>query len=174
MTAPAEVTLRPYCLEDIAAVAQYANNQKIACNLRDAFPYPYTLEDAEWFVQDCIRKEGQGQAVRAILADGAFAGSVGLFLQQDVARFSCELGYWLAEPFWGGGIMTKAVCEMTEYAFSVLRLTRVYAQPFAYNTASERVLQKAGFEREGVLKKSVYKNGVFYDSILYARVRETL
>lgn len=149
-----------------------ANNRKIADCLRDVFPHPYALADAIWFIEDCAKQEGRTQAVRAIEVDGELAGCISLSFGQDVARFSCELGYWLAEPFWGKGVMTQAVCQMTEYAFSSLGKNRVFAQPFAQNFASQRVLEKAGFQREGVLRKSVYKNGVFQDAVLYAKVQE--
>ena len=97
---------------DAASIARYADNAKIAANLRDVFPCPYAPQDAATFVESCIRQEGRGQMCRAIEVDGEAAGSIGLFLGSDVYRRSAELGYWLGEPFWGRGIMTAAVETM--------------------------------------------------------------
>ena len=102
-----DFTLRPWREADAASIARYADNAKIAANLRDVFPCPYAPQDAATFVESCIRQEGRGQMCRAIEVDGEAAGSIGLFLGSDVYRRSAELGYWLGEPFWGRGIMTE-------------------------------------------------------------------
>lgn len=107
-----DFTLRPWREADAASIARYADNAKIAANLRDVFPCPYAPQDAATFVESCIRQEGRGQMCRAIEVDGEAAGSIGLFLGSDVYRRSAELGYWLGEPFWGRGIMTAAVETM--------------------------------------------------------------
>ena len=100
-----DFTLRPWREADAASIARYADNAKIAANLRDVFPCPYAPQDAATFVESCIRQEGRGQMCRAIEVYGEAAGSIGLFLGSDVYRRSAELGYWLGEPFWGRGIM---------------------------------------------------------------------
>jgi RimJ/RimL family protein N-acetyltransferase len=79
-----------------------------------------------------------------------------------------ELGYWVAEPFWGKGIMTKAVLQMVDYGFKTFDITRIFARPFGTNIASQTVLEKAGFILEARLDKTLYKNGEFLDELIYA------
>ena len=169
-----QITLVPWEERFIPQVAKYANNPHIAANLRDVFPWPYTEADADWFVRDCMARDGQGVLFRAILADGECVGSISVTQGADVYRRSGELGYWLAEPLWGRGIMTWAVREMCREAFAALDIARIYAEPYAYNTGSRRVLEKCGFTLEGTLRQSVYKNGRMLDSCIYALLREKL
>ena len=110
-------TLEEWSEAYIPSVEKYANNEKIAGRLRDSFPYPYTKEDAEWFVKDCMEKEGKTQFSRAIVIDKEAVGSISLLFGDDVYSRSAELGYWLGEPFWRKGIMTEAVQKMCEEAF---------------------------------------------------------
>ena len=163
-----EFTLETWKKEHIPSVAKYADNEKIAGRLRDSFPYPYTEDDAEWFVQDCMEKEGITQLARAIIVNGEAVGSITVMLNDDVYCKSAELGYWLGEPFWRKGIMTKAVQLMCEEAFRRYKLVRIYAEPISTNLASRGVLEKAGFELEGIKRKSIFKNGCIQDSYLYA------
>ena len=167
-----DFTLRPWRKGDDVSIARYADNQKIAANLRDVFPWPYSRQDAVDFVEGCIQNEGRGQLCRAIVLDGEAVGSIGLFLGADVYRRSAELGYWLGEPFWGQGVMTAAVAAMCREGFAAWDIVRIHAEPFARNAASRRVLEKAGFTLEGTLRRSVYKNGEMLDSCIYALVRE--
>lgn len=166
-----EFLLREWEKPDAAKIVRYADNPKIAANLRDSFPYPYTMADSQSYVDFCVENEGKRQICRAIEIAGEPVGSIGVFLQSDVARRSAELGYWLAEPFWGKGVMSAAARQLCEEAFERFNLLRIFAEPYAYNTGSRRVLEKAGFQLEGTLKKSVFKNGTVYDSCMYALVR---
>ena len=166
--------LREWQLTDAPSVAIYANNMKIALNLRDAFPFPYTLDHAMQFIQSCMGNEGMGQMTRAIVADGHAVGSIGVFVQQDVNRKSAEVGYWLAEPYWGNGIMPQAVRQICKEAFRAFSLERIYAEVFAPNRASARVLEKAGFILEGVLRNSVYKNGCVLNARLFSVLKDEL
>lgn len=165
-------TFRPWRREDAAAIVPYADDPLVARNLRDVFPNPYTLADAEGYVRDCVEREGRGQLCRAIVVDGQAAGSIGLFLGNDVYRKSAELGYWLGRPFWGHGIMTAAVEEICALGFAAWDIVRIHAEPYARNAGSRRVLEKAGFQLEGIQRKSVFKNGELLDSCIYARLRE--
>ena len=162
--------IRDWVKEDAAALTKHANNQKIAVNLRDRFPYPYTLSDAKSFLNRITSE--MPRTVFAIATKTEAIGSIGLMMGQDVHRFTAELGYWLAEPYWGQGIMTSAVIAITEFGFRELGLNRIYAEPYASNPASVRVLEKAGFEFEGRLCASVVKNGKVLDQLMYAKVRE--
>ena len=89
-------------------------------------------------------------------------------LHHDVERVSAEIGYWLAEPFWGRGIITEALAAVTAYAMQHYGLTRIYAVPFAWNAASCRVLEKAGYVLEARLRHSAIKNGELTDQMQYA------
>ena len=153
-------------------IAHFADNPRIAEWLRDAFPSPYTARDAREYMQGCISAGERDRFCRAITVDGRAVGSIGVFLGGDVYFKSAELGYWLAEPFWGRGIMTRAVREVCREAFGLFpQLERIYAEPFAGNIGSRRVLERAGFTLEGVLRKSVCKRGVLQDSCMYALLR---
>lgn len=166
-----EFLLRAWKTQDAAKIVRYADNPKIAANLRNSFPYPYTTADAQAYVDSCVENEGKRQLCRAIEIAGEPVGSIGIFLQNDVSCRSAELGYWLAEPFWGKGIMTAAARQLCGEAFDRFDLVRISAEPYAYNTGSRRVLEKAGFTLEGILRKSVFKNGTVYDACMYALVR---
>lgn len=163
--------LRKWREEDVPSIALYANNKKIADNLRNVFPFPYTLDDAKEYVTMCIGGNKAWQCVRAIVVNGEAVGSIGLFLKDDVYCKSAELGYWLGEPFWGHGIMSDAISGLCGLAFSQYDIVRIFAEPYAYNIGSRRALEKAGFQLEALLKKSVYKNGTFFDSCIYSLVR---
>ncbi len=165
-----QITLRRWRIEDAPDVARYANNEKIARNLRDVFPYPYSLCDAETYIADCIAAGDAGRLCRAIEAGGRAVGSIGVFVGSDVYSKSAELGYWLAEEYWGRGIMTQAVREICAEAFNRFEIVRIYAEPFARNAGSRRVLEKAGFTIEGVMRRGVYKRGEVLDYCMYALV----
>ncbi len=162
--------LRPWRIEDAESLASYANNSKIAENLRDVFPYPYTLSDAKGYIEFCLGLKEQ--LCFAVEVGGEAAGSIGVFIKDDVYRKSAELGYWLGEQYWGRGIMSKAVLQICELAFSNYDIVRIFAEPFARNIGSRRVLEKAGFELEGILRKSVCKNGIIEDSCMYAKLKD--
>ena len=163
-----EYIIRDWQVEDAPAVAKYANNRKIWINLRDAFPYPYRLQDAESFISRVI--EANPITVFAIATQSEAIGSVGLMVGKDVHRYTAEMGYWLAEPFWGKGIMTQAVKSMSSYAIRNLKLHRIFAEPYSTNPASARVLEKAGFICEGILRSNVFKDGKVLDQYLYSYV----
>ncbi|MGI5971373.1 MAG: GNAT family N-acetyltransferase [Oscillospiraceae bacterium] len=163
-----EFTLRPFIEADAFSIARYANNIKIWRNLRDLFPHPYTIADAFGFIAACSTEKGQ--FIRAIDIGGEAAGSIGLAYGKDVHSKTAELGYWLAEPYWGRGVMTGAVTEICGLAFGELGLMRVFAEPYSDNIASRRVLEKAGFVLEGVMRKAAVKQGVIKDCCMYARI----
>lgn len=166
--------LRPWRQADIEAVAEAADNPNIAANLRNIFPSPYTLADAEWFVEDCIAQGEARQLMRAIAVNGRAAGSISVSRKDDVYEKSAELGYWLAEDYWGRGIMTEAVRQICREAFDRFDILRVFAEPFAENVGSRRVLEKAGFTCEGIMRNGVYKNGRAQSYCMYALLREEL
>ncbi len=165
-----EYVIRDWQADDALSIVTYANNKKVSKNLRDVFPFPYSMNDAEDFLLNIAQQ--QTKTVFAIATSSEAIGSIGLTLGQDVHRFTAELGYWLAEPFWNKGIVTKAVNKFTEFAFKKFKLHRIFASPYACNTPSIKVLEKAGFEREGVLRASAFKNNKVLDQILYSKLKE--
>lgn len=156
--------------EDAPAIAKYANNRKIWMNLRDYFPHPYHISHAKAFLDNVAGQ--QPITFFAIANDQKAIGSIGLMMGEDVHRYTAELGYWLAEPFWGRGIMTEVVSKFTEVAFEKFRLNRIFAEPYKNNKASVRVLEKSGFVFEGILRANVCKDGKILDQYLYAKIRD--
>ncbi len=170
---PVPFLLRPWQVEDIPSVAKYADNPCIAAWLRNVFPHPYTRQDAESYIYSCIEAGEDGQITRAIVADGTAVGSIGIFRNQDIYERTAEIGYWLAEPYWGHSILSRAVPQLCAEAFARWEdLVRIYAEPFADNPGSRRVLEKSGFTLEGILRNHICKNGTLHDSCIYALLRE--
>lgn len=162
--------LRPFTLEDLESLVKYANNPKIAGNLTNQFPYPYTKEHGKRFIE--MAMSHQPTRIFTIEIHGEAAGGIGIHPQSDVYCKNAELGYWLAEPYWGNGIITSAIKQMIEYGFSNFDIIRIYARPFSTNMASQKVLEKAGMKKEAVLKNAFYKNGEFLDEIIYSISRQ--
>ena len=162
-------TIRPWRLDDAESLAKHANNRKVWLALRDLFPHPYTIQDAHEFLQKKITEQ---LAINfCIEIDGAAVGGIGMRVGEDVHRHTAALGYWLGEDFWGRGIMTEAVATFTDFCFENFPLHRIFAEVFANNPASARVLEKAGFVFEGCLKNNVIKDRKLLDSLLYAKTR---
>ncbi len=162
-------TIRDWRPGDADSLVRHANNWNVWINLRDSFPHPYTLADAEEWIRKVTKAVPNTNLV--IVIDGSAAGAIGLHFKRDVFRRSVEIGYWLGEEFWGRGVMTEAVQAVTEYAFSSFDLCRIYAGVFEGNLASMKVLEKAGYTLEARLKKNVTKNGKTLDEFIYAIVR---
>lgn len=162
--------LRPLEFSDKQSLAALANNKKIWDNLRDYIPYPYSEDDAEFFI-DQTKREHPRQNF-AIEHDGKLCGVIGLLVQKDVYQKTAEIGYWLGEPYWGKGIATKAVELMITYGFKELHLVRIYSGVFEYNVASMKVLEKNGFAKEGIFKKAIFKNGKIFDEHRFCLLNE--
>ena len=158
--------LRPWSAGDEPSLVRHANNYKIWRNLRDGFPHPYTLADAKQWVSFAQQKSPQ--TLFAVEVGGEAVGSVRLFPKSDIERLSAEIGYWIGEATWGNGIATAAVRTLSTYGFKELGLTRIFAVPLVSNPASMRVLEKAGYVREGVLRRSTIKEGIVLEQVLYA------
>ena len=158
--------VRSWEMSDVDSIARYANNRNVWINLRDAFPHPYSKQNARDFIR-AVRQRTP-ETTFAIVVGGEAIGSVGFVLHPDVERVSAEIGYWIGEPFWGRGIATDALVAVTRYAIDTHHLTRVYALPFAWNKPSCRVLEKAGFVLEARLRRSAVKDGIVTDQMQYA------
>jgi len=161
-----DFSLRKWNPEDVETLMKYANNPKIAANLTDQFPHPYQRENAEAFI--AMATKNDPPTIFAIEVNGEAAGGIGLHAQSDIHRKNMELGYWVAEPFWGKGIMTKAVVQMVDYGFKTFAIERIFARPFGTNIGSQKVLENAGFTLEGRFEKTLFKNGEYLDELIYA------
>lgn len=160
-------TLRPWRIEDTASLCLHANNSNVAMNLRDIFPFPYTLSDAEFFIINIA--SNPKNLVLAFEIDGNACGAVGIHPDADANQ--AELGYWLGEQYWGKGIATEAVNAIVDYGFQTLSLKRIHASVFEQNKASMRVLEKCGFVKEVINKKAILKNNVFLDEHVFAKYK---
>jgi RimJ/RimL family protein N-acetyltransferase len=161
------VSIRRYRIDDISVLPILANNRNIWNNMRDLFPHPYQKQDAEAWVRKAMPEEPCHNF--AIDVNGQLGGGIGLNLQQDVYRKNAEIGYWVAENFWGQGIASRSVSLLCDYAFRQFDLVRLYAGIFAHNKASMRVLEKNHFILESISKKAVFKDGNLIDQFNYVR-----
>lgn len=159
--------LRSLRINDAPIFAKQANNLKIANMVQDRFPHPYTEKAAEQFITNL--SQSNDQKVFGIEVDGQVAGAIGLKFQPDVYRFSVEMGYWLGEAYWGRGIMSKAIETVTDYALQKMNMNRVFARVYENNPGSMKALEKAGFEKEGIAKKAVVKNGEVLDLYVFGK-----
>lgn len=158
--------LKPWSIDDLESLVRYANNWNIARFMTDGFPFPYTEENGKAFI--AMATSHTPSQIFAIVVNGEAVGGIGIHPQTDIYRKNAELGYWLAEPFWGNKIITKAISEIVAYAFATFEIERVFAKPFGSNIASQRVLEKAGFILEGRFEKTIIKNGEYEDELVYA------
>jgi RimJ/RimL family protein N-acetyltransferase len=160
--------VRPWRASDADAIVRHADNVEVAKQLRDRFPHPYTRQNAADFLQFAASVHPPTNL--AIEVAGEAVGGVGFVPGTDIERYSVEIGYWLGQSMWGRGIATEAVTLVSDYVFDALGMLRLFAVPFADNAASCRVLEKAGFTREAVMRASSVKFGESRDQALYARI----
>lgn len=161
--------VRSFRETDAAELARHANNRNVWLQLRDRFPHPYTIDDARGFIT--FARGADPETAFAVTVGDLPVGSVGAVLGEDVERCSAEVGYWLGESCWGRGIATRALVGFTRFALAAYEVERLFAVPFAANTASCRVLEKAGYRLEGRMRRSAVKDGVVQDQLLYATLR---
>jgi len=163
--------LRQWSISDAADIAKAINNQNVLKNLRDGIPFPYTVSDGEDFIRQNLSAPKDSKYAWAIAVGGQAVGSVGLFRKENIHFRTAELGYYIAEEYWGRGIVPLAVKEACDYIFENTDIIRIFAEPFAYNTASCRVLEKVGFEFEGVLRQNAVKNDTVIDMRMYSLIK---
>jgi len=163
------IYLRPWVIEDKELLADYFNNIKIWNNLRDYIPHPYSVEDAERFILKQIELFPSQNF--AIISNEVIVGGIGINLNEDIYRMNVELGYWIAEPFWGKGIATEAIRQMVLYVFENFAINRIVAEVFEYNKASMRVLEKNGFHLENVTYKGILKNELLHNNYIWVLQR---
>lgn len=168
------ITIREWKVSDAEALAGLLNDKKILDNLRDGLPYPYTTDDALFYINSCISADKNSNFCFAIVYNDKVVGSIGIFRQDNIHFRTAELGYYIGADYWGKGIMTEAVRLACKHVFGSTDIVRIYAEPFAENIGSCRVLEKNGFILEGVLRKNAYKKGVFRDMKMYALIKEQI
>ena len=164
-----ECIVRSYRPGDAVSLAKHGNNRRIWENLRDRFPHPFTEAQAAQYIEQL--SSSNDEVSFAIEVEGEAVGGISLRPGSDIERIGAELGYWLGEALWNRGVTTAAIRLVTDYAFNKKRLERVFAIPFTTNVASCRALEKAGYDREGTMRRSAIKDGRIMDQYLYARVR---
>ncbi len=169
IAADGDIILRTFTESDCPRMVELANNEKISMNLRDGFPHPYTMDHAREFIERCISLDPP--SIFAIEYKGEYAGNIGIMKGTDVYRKSAEVGYFLGEQYWNKGIATIALKLACEYGFAHLDIVRIHAGVYEHNLASQRVLEKAGFKKEGVFEKAVFKMEKFWNEVRYAKVK---
>ncbi len=167
-----ECKIRSWRLEDASDLAKALNNKKIQDNLRDGLPYPYTIEDAIAYISAMLNSDKDKVYAFAITIDDKAIGSIGVFRKDNIHFKTAEMGYYIAEEYWGQGIGTSAVQQVCKYIFENTDMIRIFAEPFSYNIGSCRILEKAGFLYEGTLRRNAVKNGVILDMRLYSIIKE--
>lgn len=165
------IKIKNWELSDAKALSRVLSNKKVQDNLRDGLPYPYTEQDGQAYIAAILAANSNNIFSFAITADGNVIGNVGAFRQCNIHNKTAELGYYVAEEYWGNGIASEAVIQLCDYIFSHTDIVRIFAEPFAYNTASCRVLEKAGFQYEGTLRSNAFKNGKLIDMKMYSRLK---
>ena len=163
--------IRSWRPEDAAALARAINDEAVQANLRDGLPFPYTVSDAEAFIGFALAA-GDGMYSFAVTENDACIGSISVTRGENIHRLTGELGYYIARERWGRGYATRAVREICRYVFENTDIVRIYAEPFADNAASCRVLEKAGFTLEGTLRSNAIKSGRIRDTRIYSLLRE--
>lgn len=163
--------IRQWTIEDAADLASAVNNKNVQDHLRDGLPYPYTEEDAKDFINAMLSADKNSVFPFAIASGRKAIGSIGVFRKENIHFRTAELGYFIAEPFWGKGFGTSAVRQICRYIFENTDIIRIFAEPFAYNAASCRILEKSGFSYEGTLRNNAFKNGRILDMKLYALIK---
>ncbi len=165
------VSVRKWRLSDADDLAAALNAKSVQDNLRDGLPFPYTKKDAEDFISFALSADPNEHFMFAVTLDGRAVGSVGVSRMGNIHRFTAELGYYLAEPYWNRGIMSQAVRKVCGIVFAQSDIVRIFAEPFSRNTASCRVLEKCGFVCEGTMRSNAFKNGKTEDMKMYSLLR---
>ena len=167
-----DLLLRPYQLSDQSALAALANNPQVSANLKDIFPYPYTPQDAQNYLNFITQNSNNNLIEYAIIVDGLFAGAISITFGEDIYSHLAEIGYWLGEPYWHQGIMKKAVKMIIKYIFDNYDTKIIKAEIFSRNIGSRKVLLANNFEYLVTLKKHAYKRGEFLDLELFELTRD--
>lgn len=163
-----KIELKKWTFDDKEALAKICNEVNRSY-LANRLPHPYTESDAEWWLNMVQAKDGKEGVFRAIVVDGEIVGNISVEKKEDVYAKDAEVGYLLNTGDWSKGIMTNAVEQICEIAFRELDIIRITGLVYEPNIASRRVLEKNGFELEGIMKNAVCKNGMIYNLCIYGK-----
>ncbi|MDD3393605.1 MAG: N-acetyltransferase [Clostridia bacterium] len=169
-----ECNLRHWKIEDASDLAIALNNKNVLDNLRDGLPYPYSENDARDFIMAMLHADKKTTYAFAITVEDKVVGSIGVFRKNNIHFKTAEMGYYLSKQYWGKGLGTSAVKQVCNYIFADTDIIRIFAEPFAHNVASCRILEKSGFVYEGTLRKNAVKNGIILDMKLYAMIKQSV
>ncbi|MDO6427432.1 GNAT family protein [Thalassotalea sp. 1_MG-2023] len=161
------ITLRAFNNNDSELLVNYLNNSQVTQYITSAIPQPYTAQDAQWW----ISHSQQSSLIKAIEYQGEFVGCISAQRGDFEYYRSAELGYWVAQKFWGKGIATIAVKNFSEWLFTQTDILRLQVSVVSLNKASNRVLAKNNFTCEGMRKHVSYKNGQFFDEELWSLLK---
>jgi RimJ/RimL family protein N-acetyltransferase len=165
-----EFKIRPWEISDLTNLVKYANNWNVAKNLTDKFPYPYTETEGRAFIE--FATADNPIHIFTIDINGKAVGGIGIHPQSDIYIKNAELGYWLGEPFWGQRIISNAIRQIIDFGFTTYDIDRIFARPFGTNIASQKILEKNNFVLEGRFEKVFFKNGEYFDELVYALRRK--
>jgi RimJ/RimL family protein N-acetyltransferase len=167
-------TIREYVPEDAAALVQQCNNHNISQWMTNGFPHPYTLQDAHDWINHNISIAANGPPQNFLIVDpttDSAIGGIGIKPGTDVFAHTAEIGYWLGEEYWGRGIISEALPAFTGWVWRNREVERLWAGVYDGNTASRRLLDKAGYQNEGRMRGHVRKEGVVKDVHMYGMTR---
>ena len=161
------ITLRDYTKADTDRLVDLANNENVSRYLVYTFPYPYTKQNAEWWIETGSR--ANDSVTKVIKYRGEFVGGVGITPQTGWKGHLAEIGFWVGEEYWGKGITSEALRTMSDLVFSTMKYKKLFAPVLGPNKASMRVLEKCEYNLEGILKSEVFKGGQYFDIYHYAK-----
>ncbi|MBH0077042.1 GNAT family N-acetyltransferase [Pseudoalteromonas sp. SWYJ118] len=165
------ITLRDFQPHDAPHIIKTLNDEQVTRYLSSKIPFPYTQADADWWINQGSKNDVIDAAVKAIVVNEQFAGCIGITPGEFEYSRSGEIGYWLNKTYWGQGIITRAITLICEEAFAQSNLNRIFGAVFTGNIGSMKALTKSGFEQEAILKQAIYKNGVFYNSHIFSKLK---
>ncbi|MFS1703975.1 GNAT family N-acetyltransferase [Alteromonas sp. AMM-1] len=161
------ITLRDFELSDVQRLVEILNDRAVTAFLSTKIPTPYTREDALWWIEEGSKEE----LIKAITVNDRLVGCVGVHQGSFEYSRSGEIGYWLASDYWRQGISLAAILQLTEQVFANTEIVRIFGCVFSANEASKRLMLKAGFQLEAVLKNAICKQEQFYDSYVFAKLK---
>lgn len=159
------VNIKPFQPSDASFLVQYLNNAQVTRYITNAIAKPYTLKDANWWIEN----SQDNNLVKAIIYNDLIVGCISTTRGNFEYSRSAELGYWLAEEYWNKGIATQAIALFSELIISDTNITRLFVSVVAENTASIKVLSKNGFASEGTLRNASFKDGQYFDEVIMAK-----
>lgn len=166
-----ECRIRAWNFSDAKVLPVILSDNGIRDHLRDGLPCPYTEKDGREYILAVLDADENDMFAFAVESEGKCIGSISVTRQKNIHRLTGELGYYIARKYWGKGIMTEVVKQICRYVFDKSDIIRIYAEPFAFNVASCRVLEKAGFSYEGTLRSNAIKNGKVIDMKMYSLLK---